>query len=216
MNTILQIQQIKYQLNEIKLQIESIEMQNNNQIMMMNNIGDQLLNLSMKIFNAGIQTFKTGKDLCLNSSIFFNQLQNISDQINLLINSHNLEENQQMMMIQQQMMMMQQFPIIQQNPVIMPQNINQPIINKEKINVVFKFNMGKAFNIVSDTDITMEKLFDKYMERAFGYEKKDIVFICNAYKIQRNEKKIIKEYLDRYNFGVHFPIQVISIEDKLG
>ena len=213
MNTNLQIQQIKYQLNEIKLQIESIEMQNNNQIMMMNNIGDQLLNLSMKIFNAGIQTFKTGKALCLNSSIFFNQLQNISDQINLLINSHNLEENQQMMMMQQQMMMMQQFPIIQQNPDIVPININPPVINEEKTNVVFKSNWGKTINIVADTDLTMEKLFDQYMERAFGYEKEDIVFICNVNKIQRNEKKIIKEYLDRYNFKSTFPIQVNIIED---
>ena len=203
MNTNLQIQQIKFQLNEIKLQIESIEMQNNNQIMMMNNIGDQLLNLSMKIFNAGIQTFKTGKDLCFTSSIFFNQLQNISDQINLLINSHNLEENQRVMM--QQQMMMQQFPMMQQNPFIIPQNINPPVINKEKINAFFNSSWGKPINIVADTDLTMEKLFDQYMERAFGYEKKDIYFICNAIIIPRNEKKSIKEY----NFTVTFPIQVI-------
>ena len=196
------IQGIKNQINDIKFQIENIEIQNNNQMMMIPKIpiGDQLLGLSLKIFNTGIQTFNTGKNLSLNSAIFFNQLQNISEQINLLINSHIMEEKQKML---QQQMMVQQFPIMHQNPV--QQNIEQPLIIIKKINVLFKRADGTKLNIIADLDMTMKDLLDKYMDKAFGYEREDVYFVYNMKIISRNETKKLKDYL---NSKSHISIDV--------
>ena len=91
----------------MKLRIENIEMQNNN---MINSTGDQLLMLSFDMFNNGIKTYNLGKKLTKNFDKYFEQIKNISNQINNLINSYYLEKQLQMaqqQMAQQQMMQQQ-------------------------------------------------------------------------------------------------------------
>ena len=102
MDTTFQIQEIKSQIINMKLRIENIEMQNNN---MINSIGDQLLMLSFDMFNNGIKTYNLGKKLTMNFDKYFEQIKNISNQINNLINSYYLEK--QLQMAQQQMMQQQ-------------------------------------------------------------------------------------------------------------
>ena len=113
MDTTFQIQEIKSQIINMKLRIENIEMQNNN---MINSTGDQLLMLSFDMFNNGIKTYNLGKKLTMNFDKYFEQIKNISNQINNLINSYYLEK--QLKMAQQQMaqqQMMQQQMMQQQN-----------------------------------------------------------------------------------------------------
>ena len=91
----------------MNLRIENIEMQNNN---MINSTGDQLLMLSVDMFNNGIKTYNLGKKLTMNFDKYFEQIKNISNQINNLINSYYLEKQLQMaqqQMAQQQMMQQQ-------------------------------------------------------------------------------------------------------------
>ena len=107
MDTTFQIQEIKSQIINMKLRIENIEMQNNN---MINSTGDQLLMLSFDMFNNGIKTYNLGKKLTKNFDKYFEQIKNISNQINNLINSYYLEKQLQMaqqQMAQQQMMQQQ-------------------------------------------------------------------------------------------------------------
>ena len=107
MDTTFQIQEIKSQIINMNLRIENIEMQNNN---MINSTGDQLLMLSFDMFNNGIKTYNLGKKLTMNFDKYFEQIKNISNQINNLINSYYLEKQQQMaqqQMAQQQMMQQQ-------------------------------------------------------------------------------------------------------------
>ena len=107
MDTTFQIQEIKSQIINMKLRIENIEMQNNN---MINSTGDQLLMLSFDMFNNGIKTYNLGKKLTMNFDKYFEQIKNISNQINNLINSYYLEKQLQMaqqQMAQQQMMQQQ-------------------------------------------------------------------------------------------------------------
>ena len=107
MDTTFQIQEIKSQIINMKLRIENIEMQNNN---MINSTGDQLLMLSFDMFNNGIKTYNLGKKLTMNFDKYFEQIKNISNQINNLINSYYLEKQLKMaqqQMAQQQMMQQQ-------------------------------------------------------------------------------------------------------------
>ena len=107
MDTTFQIQEIKSQIINMNLRIENIEMQNNN---MINSTGDQLLMLSFDMFNNGIKTYNLGKKLTMNFDKYFEQIKNISNQINNLINSYYLEKQLQMaqqQMAQQQMMQQQ-------------------------------------------------------------------------------------------------------------
>ena len=93
MDTTFQIQEIKSQIINMKLRIENIEMQNNN---MINSIGEQLLMLSFDMFNNGIKTYNLGKKLTMNFDKYFEQIKNISNQINNLINSYYLEKQLKM------------------------------------------------------------------------------------------------------------------------
>ena len=93
MDTTFQIQEIKSQIINMNLRIENIEMQNNN---MINSTGDQLLMLSFDMFNNGIKTYNLGKKLTMNFDKYFEQIKNISNQINNLINSYYLEKQLKM------------------------------------------------------------------------------------------------------------------------
>ena len=158
----------------MNLRIENIEMQNNN---MINSTGDQLLMLSFDMFNNGIKTYNLGKKLTKNFDKYFEQIKNISNQINNLINSYYLEK--QLKMAQQQMM---------------KQQMAQPKINDWKTVVAgFKDHTGlTSFKI--ETEKTLKELFDEYMEKIYGYNNSKIAFIYNAKRIDRNSNKKIKDY----------------------
>ena len=99
-----QIQSLKSQIENIKLQIDNIEMQSNNMFMMNNNqLSEQILNLSIQLLNAGIQAFNTGKNMYMMMNIqkYYKDLRKISDQINLIINTNNMLQMQQLIMLQQ-------------------------------------------------------------------------------------------------------------------
>ena len=117
---------------------------------MKNTIGDQLLNLSIQILNIGIQIFKTGKIFSFISNKFFEKLQEISNQINYIINSHNMDKMQQQTMQQQMMQqqMMQQQMMKQQ--MMQQQMMQQQMMQLQnndyfRINVLFKGNLNHLF-----------------------------------------------------------------------
>ena len=209
MDTSLQIQGIKLQLDNMQMQIENIILQNNNQIMMINPLGDQLLNLSMQMINTGLQAFNTGINLSMNQDKFYGQLSKISDQINNILNSHqiiNLNMIYQQQMMQQQMMQQQmeeQQKILEQQNAIMQ--------NQHKINVIFEDpNFGKT-NIIVDQNITFKELFEKYKEK-IGIEEYNQIkyFVTNAYKLLKDNNFGLKKYYpdiinkDRINITVFY------------
>ena len=193
MDTYLQIQGIKLQLDNAKSQLESIEKQNNNVMnnMMNNPIGDQLLNLSIQILNTGIQTFHAGKNISIDSNKFYKQLKKISEQINLMTNSHDMGKMQQMM---QQQIMNHQFQMMKNNQILKQQPMI-PMMNPSRINAIFKDGRGNIVTITVDEKMTIKQLLDKYMDKVFGYENNDIFFTINGKIIERNNPKYIKEYL---------------------
>ena len=184
----LQIQGIKTFIDNMKLQIENIEMQNNNAMnpLMMNQIGDQLLNLSIQMLNNGIQYFNNFKYLSMNINQYIEKLKVISQQINNILISQQM--NQQQMPLHQQIM----------QPQIMDPLDMQINNNRKKINVPFQHINGNSTNLVVQPDITIKELIDKYMSKVYGYENKDLVFIFNGKRFDRNSQTTLREL-----FGIH-------------
>ena len=217
----LQIKGIKSTIDNMKLQIENIEIQNNNPMfqMMMNPVGDQLLNLSIQMLNSGFQLFNYAINLTMNGSKFFMQLQKISEQINSEINSFNIK-NMNQQMIQQQMLqqqMMQQQMMQQQ---ILNQQMMQPQIEHnqngfgKKLNVIFLQGQfgNKRINLIVGKEITIKQLLDKYMDEVYGYENEEIVFVCNAKIIERNNNSKVLDYIKIFS-GTTLFINVSSIKN---
>ena len=191
MDTYFQIQEIKSQIENMKLQIENIESQNNN---MVNTIGDQLLILSIQMFSTGIKTVNAGKNLTNNFDKYLGQITKIPEKINNLINSYNLEKQQQQM---QQQMFQQQ---------MIQQQMNQQELDDWKIvNVVFRDFRGRHTNLVIETEKTLKDLLDKYMNKIYGYNNSKIIFIFDARKIERNSNIKIKDYFSMYRGYQNLP-----------
>ena len=180
-----QIQSLKSQIENMKLQIDNIEMQSNNMFMMNNNqLSEQILNLSIQMFNAGIQAFNTGKNFFMTMIIqkYYKHLRKISDQINLIINTNNMLQMQQ--------------PIMLQQPIQQQQFENSKKAHK---NIVFENSRcpnGKfKTNIVAKFGTTVKEVLDQYMLRVYGTYNKNLVFISLAAKINRDdEKRVIEDY----------------------
>ena len=191
----LQIQGIKTFIDNMKLQIENIEMQNNNAMMnplMMNQIGDQLLNLSIQMLNNGIQYFNNFKHLSMNINQYSEKLKVIFQQINNILTSQEMMNQ----MAQQQMMQQQ---ILLQQQMMQPQMMEPMQIqlnnNRNKSNFVFYDTSSKKLtNLYVDVDISIKELIDKYMAKVFGYEKKDIYFLYNAKRIDRNSQIKLRKF----------------------
>ena len=209
-----QIQGIKSQVDNMKFQIENIENQNNNMMnpmMQTNQIGDQILILSMQMFNTGIQTFNIGKTLSMNLNKYFDQLKKISEQLNNLIKQ---EEMNQQMMIQQEMMIQQQIMAQQQmnfqHQQMMEQNFREQKIKEWKIvNLLFRAQNGNLKTIVIETERTIKELIDKYMEVVYGFENRNIIFVFNANKLNRNDNRKIKEYFSSFKGLSILPIIMV-------
>ena len=193
MDISLQIQGIKTFIDNMKLQVENIEIQNNNNAMnplMMNQIGDQLLNLSVQMLDNGIQYFNNFKYLSMNINQYIEKLKVISQQINTILASQQMMNQmmQQQMLLQQQMMQPQMMEPMQMQ-------LNN---NRRKKTIFFQDTRGRQTNIIVDEDITIKELIDKYMNRVYGYENKDLKFIFNGKRFDRNSQTTLREL-----FGIH-------------
>ena len=204
MDTSLQIQGLKLQIDHLKMQIEDIIVQNNNSLMMVNpiSIGDQILNLSIQMINSGLQAFNTGINLSMNKDKFYDQLSKISQQINNILSSYQMVNQNmvlQQQMIQQQLMqqqmiqqqMMQQQMEEQQR--IMEQQ-NAIMQNKHIINAIFDDpSLGKK-NIVVEPDITFKELFEKY-KNEIGMERYNEIkyFTTNGYILLKDDNNRLKK-----------------------
>ena len=200
MDTNLQIQGIKSQIENMKLSIEIIENQNfismnpMGSMSMSNPTGEQLLILSIQMFSTAIQTFNMGKNLSMDSQKYFDKLEDISKQINNIINSHQMElqqmfmqqQQQQQMMAQQQMMMMQQQMMTQQE--------------NKKISLSFKTTEGHKITLNVDANITLKELYEQFkqkIENEYGMKNRKFDFIYNANKIDKNSQIKIKDYFKK-------------------
>ena len=202
------IEGIKMNIYTMLSKIENIEIKSKDIMFPICQIGEELLDLSMKMLNTGIQIFNFGSNL---SSIanYFNEFKKISEEINFLINKYNQPTimMQQQMLLQQQMMMKQQM-MMQQIP-------SEP--KKPKINAVFRDTRGKTTNIVVESDITIEELYNIYVDRAplYGHDKKDLHFIMNGRTLGRNDKTKIKDYFKStfgYDLGNTLPSITVRID----
>ena len=209
----LQIQGIKTFLDNMKLQVENIEMQNNNAMnpMMMNQIGDQLLNLSIQMLNNGIQYFNNFKYLSININKYYEKLNVISQQINNILTSQPM-----MNQIAQQQMMQQQVLLQQQmmQPQMMEPMQMQLNNNKKKCNILFYYpntTDNIQANLIVDGDITIKELIDKYMNRVYGYEKKDLDFIFNGIRLGRNSQTILRKF---FGIGLYANPSIIVNETQ--
>ena len=214
----IQIQGIKTELDNMKLLIENIEMQNNNimnPMMMNNSLGDQMLNLSIQMFNTGLLTFKSGKNISMNSNKYFDKLKKISDDINEMINSHNIQIQQQMIqqqMIQQQMMQQQ----MMQQQIMQQQMMQQQMNLSERVNIIFEGNSIKKFCLPISPFITIKDLCDQFKERiekdnglTNPLKNEEFILIYNSISIDKNSQKLVKDYFN-YNLGAPgvFPVLV--------
>ena len=208
MDTNLQIQGIKSQIENMKLSIEIIENQNfismnpMGSMSMSNPTGEQLLILSIQMFSTAIQTFNMGKNLSMDSQKYFDKLEDISKQINNIINSHQMElqqmfmqqQQQQQMMAQQQMMMMQQQQMMMMQQQMMTQQENK------KISLSFKTTEGHKIILNVDANITLKELYEQFkqkIENEYGMKNRKFDFIYNANKIDKNSQIKIKDYFKK-------------------
>ena len=202
----LQIQGIKTFIDNMKLQIENIEMQNNNAMnpLIMNKIGDQLLNLSIQMLSNGIQYFNNFKYLSMNINQYSEKLRLISQQINNILSSQQMNQmKQQQMLAQQQMMQPQMMEPLQMH-------LND---NMKKFNCFFEDAIGRKTNIVVDGEITVKELIDKYMNRVYGYEKNDLGFLAGPNTINRNSQTKIREFSRKNFLGDDISIRVYNINN---
>ena len=196
-----QIQIIKSQIMNIKLSIDNMDLMMNN-----TQIGELLINLSIQMLNTGIQTFNIGKNIIINYNKYVEQLNLISQQINILINENNN-------MIQQQQMMQQQVMI---PPLMMGQNymnmyMNQPLnsneINRQKkrrINAIFKTTLGNTTNIAVEEGTTVEELLNQYINRInMNFPIKTFYCYNTEHFLKRTEQKKVEDIL-----GMHVYINI--------
>ena len=186
MDTNIQIQSLKSQIDNMKLQISNIEIENN----MMNNQlqGEQLINLGIQMLNTGLFSINAGKCKIMTSPLIYHeQLENISKQINNIIN----EIIQQKQMIQQQCFMMQNQMINQINM----NNLQIPY-SKPKLNITFVgvFNI----NIVCDYDTKIKDVLDKFSNRV-GKPKDKYRFLFKGEILDKNDERKIENILTNVN-----------------
>ena len=81
-----------------------------------------------------------------------------------------------------------------QQQMVPQQQMNIP--KRTMVNAQFRDSRGKKINLVVDTDITIEELYKKYVDRAplYGHDIKDLQFIVNNKTLGKNDKTKIKDY----------------------
>ena len=169
--------------------------------MVINNQDEQLINLGIQILDTGILALKSVFNLSMHFNKYRNKLQNISNEINI-ISTHPLQTMQQQLAQMQQLMIQQQ--------------MNEQA--KRKVNIIFHDTRGRDTILIVDLDITIEELYNKYMDKAplYGHDRKDFVFRYNGQQLKKDDKRKIKDY---FNFGSYIPsslnIKVWFLNDLL-
>ena len=185
-NFFVQIQSIKSQIDNMKLQISNIEIQNN----MMNNQlqGEQLINLGIQMLNTGLFSIKAGKCKIMGIPLIYHeQLENISKQINNIIN----EIIQQKQMIQQQCFMMQNQMINQINMDNLQMEDSKP-----KLTIRFKLDQPyKYFNCTFDYGTKVKDALNRFSIE-IGKPKDKYIFLFNARKLDYNDERKIENIFD--------------------
>ena len=179
-NFFVQIQSIKSQIDNMKLQISNIEIENN----MMNNQlqGEQLINLGIQMLNTGLFSINAGKCKIMTIPLIYHeQLENISKQINNIIN----EIIQQKQMIQQQCFMMQNQMINQIN-----MNNLQMQDSKPKMNICFVGDVN--CNFVCDYGTKIKDVLDKFSNRV-GKPKNKCRFLLDGKILDNNDERKIEK-----------------------
>ena len=185
-NFFVQIQSIKSQIDNMKLQISNIEIENN----MMNNQlqGEQLINLGIQMLNTGLFSINSGKCKIMGTPLIYHeQLENISKQINNIIN----EIIQQKQMIQQQCFMMQ-------NQMINQINMNNKQIedSKPKLSIRFKVDHPyKHFACAFDYGTKVKDVLNRFSIE-IGKPKDKYIFLFNARKLDYNDERKIENIFD--------------------
>ena len=204
------IQALKSQIDKIQHQIDTVLMfQKNFPIvnpMVINNQDEQLINLGIQILDTGILALKSVFNLSMHFNKYRNKLQNISNEINI-ITTHPLQTMQQQLAQMRQLMIQQQ---------AIQQQMNEQA--KRKVNIIFHDTRGIDTILIVDSDITIEELYSKYMDKAplYSQDRKDFVFRYNGQQLKKDDKRKIKDY---FNFGSYIPsslnIKVWFLNDLL-
>ena len=202
-----QIQGIQLQLDYMKMRIDNIIIQNKIPLMM-KNVEDNLLYLSIQMLNTGLQAFINGINLSMNKDKFYEKLSKISKQINNILSSHHMinqnmifqQQKVQLQIIQQQMKEQQR--IMGEQKAIMQ--------NMPKINVIFEdlIYSEKKIIIVLPV-ITFKELFEKY-KNEIGIERYNTIkcFVTNSYTLLKGDNNRLEKYypniynMDRINITV--------------
>ena len=153
--------------------------------------GDQLLNLSIQLFNSGIQAFNAGKNMIVMNKVkFYEQLKNISEQINIILNANFMESIQQQMTIQQQIM-----------PQQLQMMMQQKIKNKKEqyINIGFDNCRKHNVNLAVKYGTTIEELLNKYINEVYGITNKKLNFIFNAKRVERNDQNKVEQFFQNFS-----------------
>ena len=198
MDSTIQIQNLKSQLINMKLQLDNIETQNNNLMnsmimpMIGNSIGEQLLNFSIQMMNTGVQAFNYGINMTMNdTSNYYEQLKNISQQINYLVNSYDLQPEMNMPLPMMMSTNMMEPPMMGGSTMVFQEDISESQIQEEhfKINVIFEV-LGKYVNMVIDNDTTIAQLLNKFTkERISHIKNKEIWFLFNGKQLNKDDTR---------------------------
>ena len=207
MDTNFQIQGIKLQLDYMKMRIDNIIIQNKIPLMM-KNVEDNLLYLSIQMLNTGLQAFINGINLSMNKDKFYKKLSKISEQINNILSSHHMinqnmifqQQKVQLQIIQQQMKEQQR--IMGDQKAIMQ--------NMPKINVIFEdLIYSEKKIIIVQPVITFKELFEKY-KNEIGIERYNTIkcFVTKSYTLLKGDNNRLEKYypniynMDRINITV--------------
>ena len=183
-----QLQTIKSQIDNMKLQVTNIEMQYNN--MNASFQGEQLMNLGIQMLNTGLNSFTLGKSISMSScDNYFNQLKNISEQINNIISIY-IGSIQQM-----QLMMLQQNQLIQEQ-MMNQNNFNIQENNEPKImNLTFEIRdfYRKKINLICNHGTKIKYVLDMFSNKV-GKRKNQFKFIFNGQYLDYNDDRKIENF----------------------
>ena len=128
--------------------------------------------------------------IVMNKVKFYEQLKNISEQINIILNANFMESIQQQMTIQQQIMPQQQQMIMQQK-----------IKNKKEqyINIGFDNCRKQYVNLAVKYGTTIEELLNKYINEVYGITNKKLNFIFNAKRVERNDQNKVEQFFQNFS-----------------
>jgi len=170
---------IKSNIKFLNQKFEFIEFSIDNNI---ESIGNNLLEFSIYMIRFGIDFFDKGKNYAKKYDSFHEQLKDIPKQIEKLIDEYDPIKQRILIFSNLEKLKLQQ----------------QELNNWKTVNVVFKDSKGQETNLTVETKITFKELFDRYMNKAYGFENSDISFGAEHIIIKRDDNTKIKDFYYQY------------------